>query len=230
MEKNMRKLVLTTLTITPSGALSPGPLSASAAAVGAILGPWGGVLIALGHMMVELPYVAILHRFAGLLRGALGRLKVPMNAVIVLFLLFFSYLLLQDSIAVLRGEISPGRSSISGPWEALAVGAALTGLNIYFLAWWLTVGYPLIEESSRLGLKGFTAMYISHVWMDYVWLILLAAGGGATRILGIIPYAILLMALAAILMGFALNILRDTLRFVRASATPADQDRTYAVG
>lgn len=211
--KGLRKLVLTTLMITPSGALSPGPLSASAAAVGALLGPWGGFLVALGHMAVELPYVAALHRFAGLLKGVLDRLKIPMNIVIIAFLGFFSYLLLKDSIAILRGESSsPGGLSISGPLEAFTVGAALTGFNVYFLAWWLTVGYPIIEESSKLGLKGFAAMYISHVWMDYAWLILLAVGGGATRVLGVLPYAILLAALAAILAVFALKIAFETAR------------------
>ncbi len=215
MTKSLWSLVLATLTITPSGALSPGPLSASAAAVGALLGPWGGFLIALGHMAVELPYVATLYRFASLMRRSLARLKVPMNTIIIVFLLFFSYLLLQDFIAVLRGESSPSRSPVSRPFEAFVVGAALTGLNVYFLAWWLTVGYPLIEKSSELGRKGFAAMYISHVWMDYAWLILLAAGGGATKILGVIPYAILLAILATVLAGFAMKIAFDTWRLMR---------------
>ncbi len=215
MTRNLRKLVLTTLAITPSGALSPGPLSASAAAVGAALGLWGGFLIALGHMAVELPYVAILHRFAGLTRKSLGRMKVPMNVIIVAFLVFFSYLLLIDATALLRGQASAGGFQRAGPLEAFLIGITLTGLNVYFLAWWLTVGYPLIEESSRLGLKGFTAMYASHVWMDYAWLMLLAAGGGATRILGTLPYALLLIALSAILIMFALKIARDTWKLLR---------------
>ncbi|HXF69893.1 MAG TPA: LysE family transporter [Thermoflexus sp.] len=219
--KDLRRLVLTTLTITPSGALSPGPLSASAAAVGALLGPWGGFLVALGHMAVELPYVAALHRFTGLLKGVIGRLKIPMNIVIIMFLWFFSYLLFKDAIAVLRGESSsPGGPIISGPLEAFAVGAALTGFNVYFLAWWLTVGYPIIEESSKLGLKGFAAMYISHVWMDYAWLIMLAVGGGATRVLGVLPYAILLAALATILAVFALKIAFDTAKQVIPGRAP----------
>lgn len=213
--ESLRKLALTTFAITPSGALSPGPLSASAAAVGVALGPWGGFLIALGHMAVELPYVAILHRFAGLMRKSLGRLKVPMNLTIVAFLLFFSGLLFMDSMALLRGEAPAGGFRSAGPFEAFAIGATLTGLNAYFLAWWLTVGYPLIEASSQLGLKGFATMYLSHVWMDYAWLMLLAAGGGATRILGTVPYALLLIALSAILVAFAAKIALDTWKLLR---------------
>lgn len=215
----LKRLIITTLTLTPSGALSPGPLSASAVAAGALLGPLGGFLVALGHTLVELPYVVILHRFTGLWRGALDWLRIPMNAVIVGFLLFFSQGLLRDAVAILNGGGSPRGFAISGPLEALLVGITLTGLNAYFLAWWLTVGHPLIEESARLGLRGLVAMYGSHVWMDYAWLTLLAAGGGATRILGAIPYAALLGILATVLAGFALTIALDTVKLVKGELT-----------
>ncbi|MDM7275462.1 MAG: LysE family transporter, partial [Thermoprotei archaeon] len=108
-----------------------------------------------------------------------------------------------------------GGFAVSGSLEAVAVGVALTGFNVYFLAWWLTVGYPLVEESSKLGFKGFTAMYVSHIWMDYAWLTILAAGGGATKILGETPYAALLAVLALILTAFALKIAADTLKLIK---------------
>ncbi len=214
---SFRRLVLLTLAITPSGALSPGPLSASAVAIGGFLGPLGGVLIALGHTIVELPYAAGLYKFMGSMRAVIEKVRIPMNVFIVAFLLYFSYLLFKDSIGVLEGRVGTlsGSFSVSGSLEAVAVGVALTGFNAYFLAWWLTVGYPLIEESSKLGVKGFTAMYISHVWMDYAWLTVLAAGGGAARIMGETPYAILLAILAFILLAFAFKIAADTLKVVR---------------
>mgnify|MGYP001770622533 CR=1 FL=1 len=213
-----RRVVLLTLAITPSGALSPGPLSASAVALGALLGPLAGFVVALGHMVVELPYVILLYRFSSLLRGALGVLRVPFNLFVVAFLLYFSYLLLRDSMSLLSGSTSsPGASLIFGEGllGALATGVLLTGLNVYFLLWWLTVGYPLVEESSKLGFKGLTVMYASHVWMDYAWLTLLAGGGGATRLLGSTPYAVLLAILAVILVVFAAKISIDTINNIR---------------
>jgi len=73
-----RDLVVETLLISPSGALSPGPLSAMAVAAGLALGALGGLAIALGHTLFELPYVALLLRLASRLRrsftGTLGRI------------------------------------------------------------------------------------------------------------------------------------------------------------
>ena len=210
-----RMVVLLTLAITPSGALSPGPLSASAVALGALMGPLGGFLAALGHMVVELPYVLLLYRFTFTLRSFITRFKVALNTVVVVFLLYFSYMLLRDSISIvmgLEGSQSPGFIVGGGLLEAMVTGALLTGFNAYFLLWWLTVGYPLIEESSKLGFRGFTVMYASHVWMDYAWLTLLAGGGVTVKLLGSTPYAILLGVLAAILVIFAVKIARDTLR------------------
>jgi len=52
-------------------------------------------------------------------------------------------------------------------------------------------------------------MYTSHVWMDYVWLALLAAAGGAAKLLG--PYYSLFnYALAAMLVLFAVDIALKT--------------------
>ncbi len=213
-----RVVVLLTLAITPSGALSPGPLSASAIALGALMGPLGGFLAALGHMVVELPYVLLLYRFTSTLRSFIGRFKYALNLVVVLFLLYFSYMLLRDSISIAMGLGGSQAASIAGGGllGAVVTGALLTGFNAYFLLWWLTVGHPLIEESSKLGLRGFTVMYVSHVWMDFAWLTLLAGGGDAVRLLGSTPYAILLGALAAILVAFSIKIAVTTFKDVTA--------------
>jgi len=211
---DFRRIILLTLAITPSGALSPGPLSASAVAVGALLGVTGGLVIALGHMIIELPYIILIYKFTAGLRSILGKTRLAMNTVITLFLLYFSYMLLQDSIRVLNGGNLGSSSGViaSSYLGAFIIGIALTGFNVYFLVWWLTVGYPLIEEASRLGVRGLTVMYTSHVWMDYVWLAILSAGGGASRLLGSTGYAVLLVILALILIVFALKIAVDTIR------------------
>jgi threonine/homoserine/homoserine lactone efflux protein len=183
------------------------------------MGPLGGFLAALGHMVVELPYVLLLYRFTSTLRSFIGRFKYALNIVVVLFLLYFSYMLLRDSISIAMGlGGSQGSASIAGGGllGAVVTGALLTGFNAYFLLWWLTVGYPLIEESSKLGLRGFTVMYVSHVWMDFAWLTLLAGGGDAVRLLGSTPYAILLGVLAAILVVFSIKIAVTTFKDMTA--------------
>ncbi len=210
-----RMIILLTLAITPSGALSPGPLSTSAVALGALMGPLGGFLAALGHMIIELPYVLLLYRFTLVLKGFIGRFKVLFNTIVVLFLLYFSYMLLKDSLSLITSSRDSQSLDVTvggGLPGAILVGVILTGFNAYFLLWWLTVGYPLIEESSKLGFRGLAVMYISHVWIDYAWLTLLAGGGGAVSILGHTPYAILLGVLALILVILATRITIDTFK------------------
>ncbi len=207
-EAGLRRVVVETLLITPSGALSPGPLSASAVAAGAVLGPAAGLLIALGHMLFELPYVAALTRWAESLNRFATRYEKPLAAAVAGFIVFFAYGLIADALRVAHGEVgisssAPVATSLLG---AVATGLALTAFNPYFLAWWATVGLPLIRGAAENGAKGFTAMYASHVWMDYAWLLLLAAlGTGLSRVAGL--YAALLTGLAVLLLAFAADIL-----------------------
>lgn len=206
----LRRVVVETLLITPSGALSPGPLSAAAVAVGASLGPLAGLAMALGHMVFELPYVALLTRWAGRLNRVLSRLEKPLNLAVAAFIVYFAVgllaqakMVLDNPQAAIAGASAAGARGLA---EAFTAGLALTALNPYFLAWWATVGLPLVRGAASHGAKGFAAMYASHVWMDYAWLALLAAGGaGLARIAGL--YAALLAGLAALLLAFAANML-----------------------
>ena len=206
-------LVSKTLLITPSGALSPGPLSAVAVAVGTALGLVGGLLVAFGHMVVEMPYVYILVKSYSRAEAFIRRWRVPLNTVVILFLVYFAYLLLRDSANMLSGSTDQPLGLVLAEvthLSAVGMGMLLTGTNAYFLAWWITVGYPLVEASARNGGRGLAVMYTSHVWMDYAWLALLAWGGGASRILGVKPYAIVLGVLGLILLLFAVKIALDT--------------------
>jgi threonine/homoserine/homoserine lactone efflux protein len=216
---NVRKLVSLTLAITLSGALSPGPLSASAIVTGASMGLFGGLLIALGHMIVELPYVTMLYKLVNQFKKFLMKMKVKfiLNVIVTFFLAYFSYLLIKDSINIFQsGAFSFAELNLTvlNPLEAIGIGIILTGFNAYFLTWWLTVGYPLIEESVKYGVRGLSVMYVSHVWMDYAWLALLASGGNAIKLLGSMPYALLLLIIALMLAVFATKIGLDTIKMV----------------
>ena len=216
----LRRLVAKTLLITPSGALSPGPLSAVGVAVGSSLGVVGGLLVALGHMLVELPYVYMLTRFLEPVMARMNRARTAMLVGVAVFLLYFAFLLARDAYTIYTGGLKGEEEyRVFTPVQAIVAGMILTGLNPYFLAWWATVGYPLIEESSRNGVRGFAVMYVSHVWMDYAWLGLLAFGGGASRILGKEVYAGLLAVLALVLAGMAVWI---TAGIFKSHTQPAD--------
>ena len=204
-----KSLVAKTLLITPSGALSPGPLSASAVALGAKLGIAAGLLVALGHTLFEAPYVAALMQGYRRIASFLERYGRLINAAVIAFLAWFAYMLLHDGILALLGVYTPSLEagvSASSLADALIAGIVLTGGNAYFLLWWVTVGLPLIRDAAVLGPRGYAVMYASHVWMDYAWLGLLAAGGSLARLMGATVYGAVLAALGVILLVFAADI------------------------
>ena len=209
-------LVRDTLLLTPSGALSPGPLSASAAASGALLGPAAGLMVALGHMAFELPYVAALALFTARMRGFLERYSRPLGLASAAFIALFAVLLARDAVTVYNDGSSmlqgQGAGSLLG---AFLLGVALTGTNPFFLLWWLSVGRPLVEGAARLWPRGLAVMYASHVWMDFVWLAFLA---WAARLLAesIAGYAVLLGALSAVLAYYAVKMGLEAVRAGRA--------------
>lgn len=185
--------------VSASGALSPGPLTAATAALGAKRGWKTGLLAALGHTIVELPLVILI---------GLGLFTVLENAVATsalalaggCFLLFFGSLTLRDT---LRLEL-PSKAEARGLYEnPVLVGLVLSALNPFFIVWWLGVGVPLISEALGLwGFQGIALMYVSHVWLDFAWLPVVAylasLGRLNTRLLRALLFA---LALAVIFFG-----------------------------
>lgn len=209
-------LVLVTLAVTPSGALSPGPLTTATIALG-VKGGWrAGVKVAFGHSIVEFFYIMALYmafeQIHVLLEGVIGSLLIT---VAISIIACFALLLLRDAVkGVSIQEV--GFRVIGNP---LLIGIMFTGLNVFFLIWWISIGFKLIIDAISLGIIGVIVMYVSHVWMDYAWLTLIAeAGARAKSILGSRGYRILLGILGTLLILFAANM--ATSRFLGFNILP----------
>ena len=214
-------LIASTVIVSVSGALSPGPLTASAVAIGTRRFAKGGFLIALGHMIFEFPYVLIIALLSSNIGFFLKDVSVSytLTLVILVFILFFSYMIIKEGITVIKTGTSRMRESRGYALNPVLIGIALTGLNPYFLLWWLSVGLPLIQLSMTVGLPILLLMYGSHVWMDYFWLTLMGfAGESGVKILKSKGYGILLITLGLILALFAINISLKT--FLNLSLLP----------
>jgi len=151
-------------TITASGALSPGPLTVSAASLGVKGGRRAGFLISLGHMTFELPLVLLIA--AGISTAAQGFRSI-LSLIGGIFLIYFAFtqlISLRKSVI----NVSEGRRN------AFLAGIMLTAFNPYFIVWWLTVGAKLVMDSMQLSPSGVLLMYILHVWMDFAWLTFIA--------------------------------------------------------
>ena len=210
---DLMSLVVSTIAISVSGVLSPGPLTASAIAMGAKRRAKGGFLIAFGHMLFEFPYVIIIASLYSTIEFLLKNLIVSyaLTFAISFFILFFSYMTVKEGVSIIRSESIRIERDEKYMFNPILVGVALTGLNPYFLLWWLSVGLPLIRASADMGFSFLLLMYVAHIWMDYFWLSLMGlAGEGSVKILKSKGYGLLLVILGAVLILFAINISLET--------------------
>ncbi|MCE4603574.1 MAG: LysE family transporter [Aeropyrum sp.] len=198
-------IIIKTLIITPSGALSPGPLSFAAIVSGAYLGWIGGFYLALGHMLFEMPFLVILWRTSGRIEPIIRRYFKPLSTIISVFILYFAYLSLD---AGFKGSTSTGELIITPNSAALALfaGIILTGANPHFLLWWVSAGFPLVTSLEGRDWRSFGVMYVSHVWMDYAWLLVLAGLGDLTTRFGIL-YTMVMTAVGIFLALIAADML-----------------------
>ena len=163
-------LFITVVLISSSGALAPGPLFFANVSLGLDHGAKSGLYFSIGHSIVEFPLVLLLSY--GLL-SALNAvyIKTFIGLAGGVTLIFFGLLQLRSSYkfrsAALNNEYEKRR--LSNP---LLIGVLLTGLNPFFIIWWLTVGAQLIYLSLALAsLSGILIVFLFHVWIDYAWLI-----------------------------------------------------------
>lgn len=213
LSPNLPAFLATVVVVTASGALMPGPLFAANVLQGTRGGARSGFIISVGHMLVELPLVMIM----GL--GISSLLNFPGFATVVGLiggsaLIIFGVLQMRD---VTRSSFGNEPVESAGQQKkSLMLGVALTGLNPFFIVWWLTVGLGLVVQAVELGaLLGVLIMYASHVWMDYAWLTgtayLAARGKTLIQARG---YRLLLIGLALLLIYFGAGfILRTVFQF-----------------
>jgi threonine/homoserine/homoserine lactone efflux protein len=183
--------------ISLSGALAPGPVTAAAIGMGSS-NRWAGVLMALGHGLVEFPLMVLL--FLGV-----GRFLQRRQVSIVIglagggFLLFLA----QQTFQGLGGSGAGAQTTGSGP---LAAGILLSAGNPYFLLWWATVGLTLITTArNSFGPWGFGLMAVAHWSCDLVWLAALSwASFEGSVLLGPAGQRVVLALCGAAMLGFGL--------------------------
>jgi threonine/homoserine/homoserine lactone efflux protein len=202
----MLDLIALTIIISASGALSPGPLTVATVAVSLKRNWKVGVLAALGHMTVEIPYIIILILIYEQIKIFLQNfiVKVLFLTFILIFILMFAFFIIRESLSKVKIEMK-----IEKIYHPFLIGVIFSILNPYFLLWWVTVGFVLIKiiiESGNL-LLFFIVMYIAHVWLDYAWLTGLASVASlSTNFLGSKGHRIIMFCLGVFLIYLAIGI------------------------
>jgi len=201
--------VVTVVFVTASGALAPGPLFFANLSQGAKSGTKTGLVFSLAHTFVEFTLVMLLA--LGLLSLASeSTVKLVIGAVGGIVLIAFGALQIYSS---LRSRFGKPKNDKVAPRNLFLLGLAFTGLNPFFIVWWLTAGAQLIIISLEFAsLAGVVFMYLCHVWMDYVWLTATAhLAKIGTDVVGFRWYRIVMAVFGVILIYFGLTFLLGSL-------------------
>ena len=186
--------------------MSPGPLFTANIACGIKDGAKSGIKIAIGHTIVELPLIVLL----GV--GAFSLELFPEFRTIISILgaiTLFVFAALQIR-SVTKGNQNITHSSNQNP---LLIGIVLTGLNPFFLVWWISVGLKLISDAVALwSFVGILIVFVSHIWMDFVWLGTVSFfASKSSRFISDKNYKILMIVLSIVLVYFGVIFLLEAI-------------------
>jgi len=195
--------VVTVIILTASGALAPGPLFFATITHGTKHGAKSGLIFSIAHTVVEFLLIMLL---------ALGLLTVASEPIVKMVIgLIGGIVLIAFGTIQIRNSIISNPEDLKKPKASyrhlFILGLAFTGLNPYFILWWLTVGAQLIIIALEFAaLIGVLFMFVCHVWMDYVWLTGTAYfAKKGTNIMGLKWYKPLLIVFGVILIYFGIT-------------------------
>ena len=188
------------IAISASGVMSPGPLFSANIIYGIREGKIAGLKIAVGHTIVEFPLIIFLG--TGILTSnILPEFRIIVAIIGALGLFGFAGLQIRG---ILQKKFQRNLKPTRGP---ILAGIFLSALNPFFNIWWLTIGFKLITESIELwGFFGIIILFLVHIWMDYVWLYIVAFFASKTsNLLSNRNYKILIISLTMILIYFGIE-------------------------
>lgn len=196
--------IATVIVVTASGALAPGPLFFANVAHGIKSGVKSGLAFSVAHSIVEFSLVVVLA--LGLIKitedpTAKSTVQLVIGVVGGIALIAFGFIQIREFLHP-KPQVSDNEpASTKNPF---LLGFVLTGLNPYFIVWWLTTGMTLISLALTFASwAGVMLMYVAHVWMDYAWLTATAflAKKGTNLVSGK-GYRVLMILFGAILVFF----------------------------
>lgn len=165
--------LLSAVIISLSGVMAPGAITAATIAQGT-RSRWAGLLISVGHGIVEMPLIFLLmlglHFFF-----EMDPVKITIGILGGGFLLWMGYGMLRQ---IRQPSAEQTGNFKSGP---IVTGILLSATNPYFLLWWATVGLNLALGADKLGTTALILFAIIHWLCDATWLSILSFGAFYTH-------------------------------------------------
>ncbi|MDD5338571.1 MAG: LysE family transporter [Dehalococcoidales bacterium] len=158
---------LGTVVITSlSGVMMPGPMFTVTIAK-SMKSPWAGVLVSLGHAVIEVPLILLVYFGLG---------HFFQNEIVKLVLsVAGGGMIVWMGVDLFRARRKLAKEGKDTSYNAFVAGILMSGLNPFFLVWWATVGSLLLMSFiDAVGTWGMPFFIIVHWLCDLVWLSLVS--------------------------------------------------------
>ena len=197
---------VTVILISASGVISPGPLFAANLSYGFHGGIKSGIKMAIGHTIVELPLIILLGIGVFSLK-VFPEFKTALTIIGAIILFVFAAIQIKTTL-----QIKELRSS-NIKHGAILTGITLSVLNPFFIIWWLSIGFKLISDAIIIwAFAGILVVFLFHIWMDFVWLGLVAfLSSKSLKILSNRNYKFLMIGLSFVLIYFGTLFVLDVI-------------------
>jgi threonine/homoserine/homoserine lactone efflux protein len=154
--------------ISLSGVMMPGPLFAVTIEKAAKQ-KTAGLLIAVGHGIVEFPLMFLI--YYGLTQFATSD---GLQAVQITVGLIGGLLMIYMGVQTFRNRRKTSEKYESPKRDSLIAGIWTTAANAGFILWWMTIGTALIITAKSFGLLEFSVFGVVHWLCDFIWYTLIA--------------------------------------------------------
>ena len=158
---------LGTVVITSlSGVMMPGPMFAVTLAK-SLKSPWAGVWVSLGHAVIEVPVILLVY---------FGLAQFFQKDIVQLVLgVLGGGMIAWMGVGLFRARRKLAREGKDTTYNAFVAGILMSGLNPFFLVWWVTVGSLLLMTFlDAVGTSGLILFIVVHWLCDLVWLSLVS--------------------------------------------------------
>ena len=160
----MLLLLIAGFTTGLSGAMVPGPLSLYVVSAAFEQGRWVGVKIAIGHLLLEAGFVAlVVLGFRDGLSSMAFRVLVAWVGGLGLVVMGGLILAKVRSLSLVKN------AHVVFHWGPIAGGAVFSLMSPGFLIWWATIGASVLLQGLLAGPAGLIMVSIGHAAADLLW-------------------------------------------------------------
>lgn len=210
----MLEVFLQSMLIGYSGAIMPGSLLTYTLGKSIKAGAKAGLMISIGHALLELVLVILIFLGVGKYLGTItAQLTIGILGGIVLIL--FGAVILKD---IFLGKVSIDfKNEFDGKYGNILIGGALiSASNPYFIVWWAAVGLGLIMNAyNTFGLMGIILFYLGHIMSDITWYVFISTLISKTRnFINLKVYKIIIAFLGVCLIGFGIGFLISSSKII----------------